>query len=166
MQQPVQQYGELIEPPPVPFSFNTPGWYVIDVVLVLLLAWGLYRYARYRRRNRYRREALRWLGERMVILHAQQEFMQQLYEADMLMKRIAMQLYGREKVAPLQGEEWITFLNRQTRRRDDFSANDSQLLTDTMYRNPHAVGAAETDRFISKTSNWIRYHKHAPGDRL
>lgn len=166
MQQPVQQFGELIEPSPVPFSFNTPGWYVTGVLLVVLLCWAVYRYMRYRRRNRYRKEALRWLGERMITLHARQEFMQQLYEADMLMKGIAMRLYGREKVAPLRGEEWITFLNQQARRRDDFSADDSHLLTDTMYRNPQAVSAAETERFISKTSNWIRYHKHAPGDRL
>ncbi|SEW43647.1 DUF4381 domain-containing protein [Chitinophaga arvensicola] len=161
-----QQFGELIEPSPVPFSFNTPGWYVTGVLLLLALLWGVWRYMRYRRRNRYRQEALRWLGERMVVLHAQQEFMQQLYEADMLMKQIAMQLYGREKVAPLRGGEWIRFLNQQTRRRDDFSTDDGLLLTDTMYRKPHAVSAAETDRFISKTSNWIRFHKHAPGNRL
>lgn len=166
MQQPTQQFGELIEPSPVRFSFDTPGWYVAAALLVLLGCWVVYRYVQYRRRNRYRQEALLWLGERMMTLHARQEFMQQLYEADMLMKRIAMQLYGREKVAPLRGGEWITFLNQQMRRRNDFSADDSNLLTDTMYRDPHAVSAAETDRFISKTYNWIRYHKHAPGDRL
>ncbi|MFX1705447.1 DUF4381 domain-containing protein [Chitinophaga sp. CC14] len=166
MQQPLQQFGELIEPAPVPFSFHTPGWYITGVVLVLLLLLGAYRFARYRYRNRYRRDALLWLGKRMMALHAQQECMQQLYEADMLMKRIAMKIYGREKVAGLRGHEWITFLNRQNLRRKEFSAEDGQLLTDTLYSDPKAVNTADTNRFISKTQNWIRYHKHAPGNRL
>lgn len=166
MQQPLQQFGELIEPAPVSFSFHTPGWYITGVLFVLLLLLGAYQFARYRRRNRYRRDALRWLGERMITLHARQEYMQQLYEADMLMKRIAMKIYGREKVAGLRGNEWVTFLNQRNRRREEFSAKDGQLLTDTLYSHPKAVNEAETDRFISKTNNWIRYHKHVPGNRI
>ncbi|MEZ2445732.1 DUF4381 domain-containing protein [Chitinophaga sp. RCC_12] len=166
MQQPLQQFGDLIEPAPVPFSFHTPGWYVTEVVFILLLLMGAYLFARYRRRNRYRRYALLWLGERMITLHAQQEYMQQIYEADMLMKRIAMKVYGREEVAGLRGNEWVTFLNQRNRRRDQFSAEEGQLLAETLYSHSKTVDKTETDRFISKTNNWIRYHKNAPGNRI
>ncbi len=166
MQQPVQQFGDLIEPAPVPFSFHAPGWYVVEALLLMLLLLGAYWLIRYRRRNRYRREALQWLGSRMIALHAQQAYMQQLYEADMLMKRIAMKIYGREQVAALQGNEWISFLNRQYRRGGLFSEADSYLLTDMLYKSPGTANVADTDHFISKTSNWIRYHKHASRNRI
>lgn len=166
MQQPIEQFGDLIEPAPVPFSFQTPGWYTIEVLLLLLLLLGAYLLVRYRRRNRYRREALQWLNGRMQNLDTQQVYIQQLYEADMLMKRIAMKVYGREQVAALQGNEWIAFLNRQQRRGELFSDTDSYLLTDILYKSPGAANAADTSRFISKTSNWIRYHKHASRNRI
>ncbi len=53
-------------------------------------------------------------------------------------------------------------LNQRNRRRDEFSAEEGQLLAETLYSYSKTVDKTETDRFISKTNNWIRYHKNAP----
>ncbi|MGO4291988.1 DUF4381 domain-containing protein [Chitinophaga sp. RAB17] len=157
MQQPTtQQYGDLLEPAPVPFSFNTPGWYVVDVLLLITLLILMFSYIKYYQRNRYRREAIQWLDQRNREPH-----LKQLYEADMLLKRVAMRVYGAEKVATLRDREWINFLNKCNRRTFSFSEDDSRMLFDAFYRNPQGVGETEAITFILKTRNWIRYHHHA-----
>jgi Domain of unknown function (DUF4381) len=162
MQQPAtQQYGELMEPKPVPFSFHAPGWYVADVLLLIVLLLLIFGYIRYYYRNRYRREALQWLNQQHGAHHVKR-----LYEADMLMKRIAMHVYGPQAVATLQGTAWINFLNKCNRRTYRFTEDDSRLLFDAFYRNPQAVSEADTNIFISKTRNWIRYHHHALRHRI
>lgn len=162
MQQPsTQQYGDLLEPKPVPFSLMAPGWYVVGALLLIGLLFFIYSYIKYYMRNRYRRKALLWL-EKMDQEHAAE----QLYAADMLMKRIAMQVYGRQEVATLQGMQWIRFLNNSSSRQPDiFSEDDSRLLFDVFYRNPQEASVTATATFISKTRNWIRHH-HALRNRI
>lgn len=149
-----------MEPKPVPFSFSAPGWYVLDVLLLIALLLLIFGYIRYYHRNRYRREALQWLDQR-----GGEDHVKQLYAADMLMKRVAMHVYGPEAVATLQGTEWINFLNKCNRRTYSFSEDDSRLLFDAFYRNPQAVSEAATTTFISKTRNWIRHHHHGLRNR-
>jgi hypothetical protein len=57
-----EQYGQLIEPSPVSFTFGAPGWYVLAVLLLLTFlgfAWFLFR--RYKK-ELYRRQAVKELG--------------------------------------------------------------------------------------------------------
>jgi hypothetical protein len=157
----VTQYGELLEPKAVPFSINAPGWYVLDTLLLIVLLIFGYSYFRYYRRNRYRRMALQWLNER-----AGEYYLKQLYEADMLMKRVAMHVYGPQTVAALEGTAWINFLNSCSRDTYHFSEDDSRLLFDAFYRNPNAVKETDTTHFILKTRNWIRHHQHALRHRI
>lgn len=162
MQQPAtQQYGDLMEPKAVPFSFNAPGWYVVDVLLLIVLLLLIFGYIKYYHRNRYRREALQWLDQQ-----GGEEHVKRLYAADMLMKRVAMHVYGPQTVATLQGTEWINFLNKCNRRTYSFTEDDSHLLFDAFYRNPQRVSETATTTFISKTRNWIRYHHHALRHRI
>jgi len=78
---------------------------VLSVLLILLgLAFllGLIQLLLNRHRNAYRREGLRQV--------------QQATETDtimILLKRVALVHWPRKAVAPLHGDEWLTFLNEQ-----------------------------------------------------
>jgi hypothetical protein len=51
--------GQLIEPDPIGYSFNTPGWYMVLVLLMLVaIIIGIVQYRKYKK-NAYRREAVR-----------------------------------------------------------------------------------------------------------
>jgi hypothetical protein len=151
-----EQTGKLIEPPPVAFSFSAPGWYVLGglvllaVLLVLLLA------IRYYRSNRYRRDALRYLSEKQKELSSQNAFGMLVYESNMLVKRIAMSRYGRAKVAGLQAEQWIAFINTTWGERS-FNDQEGQLLTRDIYSQ--TVHPEQAVAFTSKAMRWIKKHK-------
>ncbi len=148
--------GQLIEPAPVRFSFDAPGWYVVGgIVLVLILTGAFLAWRRYRK-NRYRREALRWLQQEEQRLVAAMEYAQLVYTADMLVKRIAMQRYGRE-TSSLRGKEWLDYINRTW--HSTFTDDDAKLL-DALYASADKIEASRANSFIDKTKHWIKTHKY------
>src|SRR5262245_52579945 len=93
------QYGQLIEPRPVPFSFGAPGWYVLAALL--LLAAGVVFLLLYRRyqQNAYRRRAIRELTAMEQRYARPEDGAVLLYEANTLLKRIAITICRRDEVA-------------------------------------------------------------------
>ncbi len=148
--------GQLIEPTPVRFSFDAPGWYVAGGVLaVLLLTACIIAWRRYRR-NRYRRAALRWLQSEEQRLTPAKEYARLVYAADMLVKRIAMQRYGRE-VSSLRGKDWSEYINKTW--RSEFTADDMKLLDD-LYLSETSVDADRAGAFVDKAKQWIKTHRY------
>lgn len=133
----------------MPFSFDAPGWYVTGLLLLVATGVLAFRLMRYYQRNRYRAAALRWLDEN-----------ESLYDADLLLKRIAMRRYGRGKVAALRDMAWINFLNSCWKEKS-FTAADARLLNDVLYAGTSAEGQAG---FIARAKRWVRYHRHALRD--
>jgi hypothetical protein len=138
--------SQLIEPPPVPFSFDTPGWHAAGLLLIALLCLAAWLLWRRHERNRYRSEALQWLTVKD----------RSVYETDLLLKRIAMRHYGREKVAAMRGMEWIGFLN-SCWKENAFTTEDARLLSEDIYAG-HVNADAD---FKAKARRWVRYHRHA-----
>ncbi|RAJ02432.1 uncharacterized protein DUF4381 [Chitinophaga skermanii] len=155
-----QQFDDVIEPPPVKFSFNEPGWYVVGVLFVLIVALCVYLVYQYYKRNRYRKSALRYLQEREKYWKEQQQDVPLIYETSMLLKRLSMRNYGRGTVAYLYGKDWINFLNT-TWKEHSFTEEEGQMLFDTLYRKPTQVDKNIANGFIEKTKRWIIHHKHA-----
>ncbi len=150
------QIGSLIEPAPVKFSFAAPGWYVLGGLLfVLLLLLGFFMWRNYQR-NKYRRKALQWLQEQEKALLPEKQFSALLYAADTLMKRVAVQRYGRDAAASLQGNDWIAFLNKTGKAT--FDETDIQHL-EQLYTEKN-IGEQATNLFVNKTKKWIRTHKN------
>jgi hypothetical protein len=151
------QFGELIEPAPVKFSYSTPGWYVLGALLLLFLiviAWLLIRHYI---RNLYRREAIKSLQQIETMYAANNNYTELVYETNMLAKRVAMFKYGRYNVAGLRGEEWINYMNSKWHKKS-FNANDASLLTNNVYLfSP--LPAEQASLFVSKTKDWIRKHR-------
>ena len=154
-----ESFGKLIEPEPVPFSFGAPGWYVVGVLIIMGLCIAGYLIYLNHKRNRYRKAALRFLSEIERELSAKNEFVTLLYEHNMMMKRIEMTLFQRDKTASLRGDEWISFLNN-TMRKQLFAADDMQLLNAALYQSS-SVNQEIAKKFISNTKQWIRQHKRS-----
>ncbi len=143
-----QEAAQLIEPPPVHFAPVTPGWYVSGAVLLLLLAALAVLCIRHYLQNRYRREALRQLEAITAAPNV-------LYEANMLLKRIAMRNYGRSEVAALQGDDWMNFLNGRWKEAA-FTTEEGKAVSDGLYRPP---GPEIPAAFLDKCRRWLRKHR-------
>ncbi|MDI3319390.1 DUF4381 domain-containing protein [Pinibacter soli] len=151
------QFGQLIEPAPVKFSYSTPGWYVLGALLLLLLIVIAWLFVRHYIRNRYRREAIKSLQEIEGMYAANNNYTDLIYETNMLAKRVAMFTYGRHTVAGLRGEEWINYMNSKWRKKS-FNTNDASLLANNVYTFSPPP-AEQATLFVSKTKDWIRKHK-------
>ncbi len=102
-----------------------PGWYLLVTGLVLTGALITFLFRRYYMNGRAKRKALRTLEA------IQQQYLQdnnsQLCSAAIseLLKRVALAYYPRTRVASLQGDAWMVFLN-ETAEGVDF--NDVRTL--------------------------------------
>ena len=142
------QLHDLYEPPPVPFSFEAPGWYVLGgILLAVAILITLFRVRKYVK-NRSRRDALRELDN----LYHTAEIFPQLF---VVLKRTAIYAYGRERVAPLYGTAWLSFLEKTgvnvqlTEYQDD--------ILPAIY-DGHTIDPRIQDKILSNAKRWVETH--------
>ena len=155
----MNEFGNLIEPPPVPFRFGAPGWYVAGGFLLLALFVIVWLWVKHNRRNAYRRDALRWLQQQETLLKDGRNLATYVYETNMLLKRIAMARYNRARVASLRGNEWLLLLNNSM-KRPLFTAADSQLLQQAVYEQKNDLQPTAAAGFKAKSKTWIQHHRY------
>ena len=141
---------EIGRPAAVPFSFDAPGWWILSALLLFgacLLSWRIFQWFK---RNRYRRYGRSELV-RLRNLGCAEEIPQ-------ILRRVAMEGFGRETVVPLTGQNWIEFLN-QTGRDAPFDAVTGRLLLDLAYGPPMARDESEKARLFDSAERWILSHR-------
>ena len=126
------QLKDIHMPDPIGWWPLAPGWYVLAIVLLAMLLGFLYLVGYFYHHTRAKRQALRVL-ERYEKEHLRQDN-SQLTAARLseLLKRVALVYYPRTRVASLQGQAWIEFLN-ETSRDCDFNSV-RELLIDAPYQ--------------------------------
>ncbi len=155
----IPSLGQFIEPAPVSFRPDAPGWYVVAALvglfILLIGLWFVFRYYK----NRYRREAVKHVEHEEQRLIGAKKYTELIYIINALMKKITMVQHGREQTASLQGSEWLTFLNEQC-RKPVFEVNDEQLLA-RLYLADNLPEEGETVAFVNKAKQWIKQHRYA-----
>ncbi|MGB0777597.1 MAG: DUF4381 domain-containing protein [Flavobacteriaceae bacterium] len=91
---------KIQEPAPVSYSFDTLGWKLLAFTAILVMLFVLYRAVSNYRRNKYRREAIKLLNTA-----------DSLNQGLVILKKVAMRVYGREQVAALYGTPYWVFLD-------------------------------------------------------
>ncbi len=148
--------GQFMEPAPVRFSPEAPGWYTLGILffLVLLgiafLIWNSYR------KNRYRKLAIRRLDQEEKKLEEKKDYISMVYVANMLVKQISINLDKREEVASLRGKKWLDYLNK-TCSSVSFSESDEAILN-AIYGTDKIPDAQHIFSFMNKIKTWIRKH--------
>ncbi len=145
--------GPLIEPEPVTFSFDTFGWKVffcsVLISIVLLTTFNLVRYVK----NKYRRIAVKKL--RSIIGEQNASNSQKLVIVNTLLKRVAIQVYGRKEVARLFGEDWMAFLESKC-------SKTSFIQHHTIFKNAtfelNEISDFDLETVLLTTKKWIKYH--------
>jgi predicted negative regulator of RcsB-dependent stress response len=141
---------ELVMPEPVAWLPQTPGWWIVlgwMLAVLLLLAW---QFARRRRRNRYRRDALAEL--KTIAAASELGPAESAQHIAALLKRTALAVYPRDEVAALYGADWAQFL-RDSSGNDPQIADAADRLAAAAYR-PDADGSVLT----GPAKRWIRLH--------
>ena len=145
MTAPLDKLHDFYQPPAPPWTPQTVGWYVVFAIIGLLLMWCVVHLIHRWNANRYRREALRELT---------------LAPADgisALLKRAALSAWPREKVAPLSGDAWLSFLST-TSSDDSFQRSPGNRLEEIALR-PAALSSEDEEGLRKIAEHWIRRHR-------
>lgn len=142
------ELGPLIEPSPVGFHFETVGWTILAVVLLLAILIAAFLFIRRYIHNRYRREALAAMEKIQGEPHA----VPQLFA---LLKRTAIEAFGRDQVSALHGEEWLSFLDRTGKeiRMSDYKSQIFNAIYAEKAPNPSTYSALH-----AQAIKWVRTH--------
>ncbi|WP_347839228.1 DUF4381 domain-containing protein [uncultured Draconibacterium sp.] len=146
--------GALIEPDPIGYSFNTPGWYIVlGIMLLTVFVIGLLQYRKYKK-NTYRREALKSID---TILQKKENKV--VYEINVLLKTIAFQIFGREKVAYLSGLDWFVFLNSTMNSEHSFANADMEKWAAALYNPSKSLDEKTLNEWADFAILWIKNHR-------
>ncbi len=141
-QQPEVHLQPLYEPEAVPFTFDTLGWKVLGVVLVLLiLVWGFKAIKKYKK-NAHRRNAL--------AVVEQSPSTETIF---VLLKQLAIETYGREKVGAMYGVSWFQFLDKTGKNVHFSTLQDA--IQNSLYKN-ETPNKTTQEQIKSNAINWIK----------
>ena len=124
------------------------------VAVIILAAAGVsfFFFKKHWLNNRYRRAALRELNTLGTGNDSKEELLE---EVSILLRRVAVQAYGRSEVAPLSGDRWLAFLDR-TGKTDRFSLGEARVLGTGLYQSSVE---ADMDRVIGIAKHWVKEHR-------
>jgi hypothetical protein len=151
----LENLHDLVMPVPEPWWPPAPGWVIVSAVLVMVLGWWLIRAFQHWQSNSYRRESLVLLGK----IDGSEA------ELPILIKRVALSAYPRERVASLTGEQWLAFLD-QTGHTDVFTMGAGRWLARLAYEPQLTASLSTTELNGLRTAvrDWIL--RHQPETRL
>ena len=145
MSVPLDKLHDFYQPPPPAWTPQTVGWYVVFAIAGLIALWAIIHNLRRWHANAYRRQALREL----------QTVPPDQFSA--LIKRTALSVWPREKVASLSGEAWLSFLN-QTAASGLFQVSPANRIEEVALR-AQPLSGSEEQALRAATAEWIRRHR-------
>ncbi len=148
---PLAQLRDIHLPEPIGWWPPAPGWLVVAFLSLALVGWVGYRLLLSLRNNRYRRAARKELAR----LRHHPDPGAVLPQVAMLLRRVAIQSFGRREVAALTGRRWLEFLD-QTGGGSQFSRGTGSVLGENLYQR-HS--SAEIEPLLRLADKWIRSHK-------
>lgn len=153
---------DIAVPPPVSWMPQTWGWAALAaILLVALLAWAFLALRRYRR-NAYRREALRLLDAVASDIRSPLTRKRGLQGLAEVLKRTALAVWPRERVASLAGPHWNEFLDGSAEAGEGHALE--RLFDDFEYRDEGSLAALSPsvgDDLLLGARRWIEKH-HVP----
>ena len=150
---PLAQLRDIHLPEPVNWWPPAPGWWVVLLLSLATVFFLVYYIRKYWLQRRYRRAALRELGN--FSLHDNMDNQALLEEISVLLCRVALQAYGREKVAPLTGGGWLAFLDN-TGKTEQFTMGAAKVLGAGLYQSSVE---ADMEQVLLIVRNWIKGHR-------
>jgi len=165
---PLAKLKELHLPPPGSIFPFAPGWWILGCLSLLLLAGLIFFGIRYYRASLPRKKAIREWKQLQQNYTLNQDASVAIRELSMLLRRMALSTHSRNKVARLQGEDWLTFLDQTTHtsffspkkrsgQDSSFCEGAGKLFATAPYCPDSSTVAPETmDIAFDLSLNWLK----------
>jgi hypothetical protein len=139
-------------PPPVSFWPPAIGWMVLFILIGLIFLSTVYFLKYHFKMWRIKREALRRLKMLYIAWQKKPINPEVMCQLSILLRRVALVVYPREKVAGLTGSAWVHFLN-QCVNQPLFSNELSDLLLSVPYQSSPEI---PNDNLFVAAKSWIK----------
>lgn len=148
---PLQNLRDVHMPDPISWWPPAVGWWMIMGLLIIGVSLVLWARAS-RQRTRPRRVALAQLEQvkQQYAAHANDQWA--ITQVSDLLRRYALAVFSRSRVAGLSGQSWLNFLDT-TGSTNQFSEGPGQSLRSSPYQ-PHAPTSASD--LLPLVERWIR----------
>ena len=144
--------GDILEPDPLPFTFETIGWKIVGTVLLIVAIVLFYKWLKLYQKNKYRRGAV----QKLKLIETQDtESQYKINQLNIILKQVAIITFGREQVAQLYGNDWFAFLDSKIKKSE--FAKYSMNFSDAIYKNKE-VDETTLKSIYKITKTWINEH--------
>ncbi len=143
---------EIALPETISYFPQTPAWYILFAVIVLLILFYSWKQYKHYKRNKYRKVALTELSK-----IKREKTYQEIPE---LVKRVTLVFSNRNEIASLSGKPWLEYLNKSY-NGNGFSSRVGKLFIDLSYSSPDNISQyhqGEIETLIDLISEWIMKH--------
>ena len=147
-----EELGNILEPDPLTFTFETIGWKILAILLFIGAIVVLFRKLKLYHKNKYRREAIRKLKMAEVENVSSQDKLNRL---NIILKQVAIISFGREQVAALYGESWFSFLD--SKQKNSEFGKYSDTFKNALYKDIE-VDNDTLESISGITVKWINQH--------
>lgn len=148
----ISDIGQLIEANDIPYSFDTLGWKIVALVLILLFCISIILWWQHYKKNAYRRNAISNINS--WVEHKAEEAP---YLINLMIKKLCINLYGRRKVASLYGEEWFAFLSKNC-NYTAITKTESAQYTQAIYNTAYTMSPQELNNYKIFMLYWAKKH--------
>ena len=135
-----------------------PGWWLLAIVLVALLAIGIPWLLRRYRLHRLKTQIMDEL-DTLTDYKYKENNVELLAQLSILLRRIALRRYSREQVASLTGSDWLRFLDA-TGGGGDFEHGVGQVLETGPYQAHNEDLPAEA--LLALARRWVQKNIEVP----
>ena len=161
----IARLADPVLPAPVSWMPQTLGWQIVAGLLLLALAWLLWRFARRWVRNRYRREALaEWRQLEAAWQRQPDKTSSVLVALPVLIKRCALSAWPRAQVAALNGQGWVDFLEAHAGHATHGARALAPLVRQLQYQRVDELAQVPADDvrvLLDASRQWIEGHVSA-----
>lgn len=156
----LQNLNDIILPDAVAWWPLAPGWYFVLGLLLITLAYLIYKWIHRWTNNRYRRAALHQLQLLAEGIQNPDQRNSCLRQLPVLLKRTALSVYPRNQLASLTGKNWHDFLNSKV-NTPSFDGTASALLDRLSYSvgDLTSVDSQASDALLKACKHWLIHHQ-------
>jgi hypothetical protein len=145
----------IIDADPIPFTMDTLGWKMVFFILFLTILFIAYKYYLKYKRNAYRREAITKI--QVLIENETASASTFISQIMYILKQTALETYDRKTVASLEGETWLTFLDKTLNQ--SFYITHQDVIASAIYKNEFDITSTfNQNDFANMSIKWIKKH--------
>lgn len=151
---PLSDLRDIHLPDPVSFWPPAPGWWIALILLMGLIPLSIWAFRKIRIPKAFRtaRHELQGLRESYA---ANQQDLTLTVGLSRLLRRYAIAVYGREHVAGLTGQHWLTFLNEKG-HTNQFTDGVGNVLVSAPYGSHETIRGQE---LLATVEQWLHVNR-------